>query len=155
MQIQITVFRIFLESPEIPFLWPDHGFYSTLLYNLEKIICRYLVKWLHTKSFPSLFIKKATSDSLKDVPKLAIRVENRLGNNYAGPSEKGDEKLASAQNLQFVDKNCQNPSAAPKNVQNMAPKTQSENAFSLDGEYLGALPAIPQLSMLNDLQKPV
>ena len=42
-----------------------------------------------------------------------------------------------------------------KNVQNMAPKTQSENAFSLDGEYLGALPAIPQLSMLNDLQKPV
>lgn len=40
----------------------------------------------------------------------------------------------------------------PKIVKN-AP--QSENAFSLDGDYLGGLPAIPQLSMLNDLQKPI
>ena len=42
--------------------------------------------------------------------------------------------------------------AMPKIVKN-AP--QSENAFSLDGDYLGGLPAIPQLSMLNDLQKPI
>ena len=42
--------------------------------------------------------------------------------------------------------------AMPKIVKNTP---QSENAFSLDGDYLGGLPAIPQLSMLNDLQKPI
>ena len=50
------------------------------------------------------------------------------------------------------EKNVKILPAMPKLVKN-APR--SENAFSLDGDYLGGLPAIPQLSMLNDLQKPI